>query len=313
MFWGTVLFLFLINSTKVVLAARWKLAFNIHASDGHNFGYSQNAWEDDLNVGSDKRAFTADYKNYDATLKIANYIAIVRHQKGVCDAAKVWKFLSPGKTLEEYLDSKKSSRLQPTSANHIWEYKSPEMMSGKYDPIFSVNGKLVFNWLYRDNGVRIGVSGNYRGRGALTASINDDTFVGLGNSFALDHQYYGWYEQDVGVYKDYEHLGSQGTDHGSSLKDGMLLGQYAIYISDAAETFPCSDKHRQLQIELAETTLAPTIAPTTFTHFKFGLADRNGDGYLNYAETAFDIADINKDGFLSFDEFQDSLQVAKGE
>jgi len=88
----------------------------------------------------------------------------------------------------------------------------------------------------------------------------------------------------------------------------MLLGQYAIFISDALATFPCTDKHRQLQMEM--TTPAPTFAPTTFAYGKFRLIDRNLDGYLNYAETSFDLADINNDGLLSFQEFEATFQVA---
>lgn len=310
MFWRTVLLLLIIKSTAI-LAAQWKLAFNIHAADGHDFGYLQKAWEDDSDVGSDKRAFLADYKSYDVNLETANFIAIVRHQNGVCDAARVWEFLIPGKSLKYYLDRTKSQRIKATSDNYTYNYRSHHKSSEKKDPIFSVDGQLVFNWLYRDNGVRIGVSGNYRGVGRLTANADDDAFVGLGNSFHISTaDGNNAYKQDVGVHKGYVIRGSQGTDHGSSLKDGMLLGQYAIFISNAAATFPCNDKHRQLQIEMTVLTSAPTLAPTTYTQGKFRLIDRNQDGYLNFAETFFDLADINNDGFLSFREFEATLKVA---
>jgi len=246
--------------TTAVLAAQWKLAYNIHADDGHDFGYNQEAWEDETNVGSVDRAFQADYKSDDVTRETANFIAIVRHQNGLCDAARVWEFESRGKSLSYYLSPSESSWNRATSDNYTYEYIE-YIPSMKKDCIFTVDGGLVFNWLYKDNGVRIGVSGNYRGTGLLPENPDDDTFVGLGNSFDIDdYSGYSRWRHDVGVYKTYNVKSSQGKDHGSSMVDGVMVGQYAIFISDAATRFPCTVEHKQLQVEMIE--IAPTLTPT---------------------------------------------------
>lgn len=81
--------------------AWWKLAYNVHPSDGHNFGYQAEEWEDNSDLGNASTAFTADYKSYSVTEETANFIAIVRHQSGVCEAVGVWEFLIVGKTLRK--------------------------------------------------------------------------------------------------------------------------------------------------------------------------------------------------------------------
>jgi len=320
-----------IKSTAV-LAAQWKLAFNIHAADRHDFGYLQKAWEDKTDVGSVKKAFKADYKNYDVTRETANFIAIVRHRNGLCDAARVWEFKSQGKSLKYYLNRRKSPLKRATSDKYTYNYRSPKKSSAKKDPIFSVDGQLVFNWLYGDNGVRIGVSGNYRGSGSLPKNPGDDTFVGLGNSFDIkSNEGNSHWKHDVGVYKKYRVGSSQGKDHGSRVSDGHMVGQYAIFVSDAAARFPCTVEHKRLQVEMTEIaptlaptllptlsptlsptlapTLSPTVAPSPFPYRQFGLIDLNLDGFLDFAETAFDEADTNNDGSLSFQEFNATLQV----
>jgi len=242
-----------------VLAAQWKLAYNIHPDDGHDFGYNQEAWEDETNVGSVNSAFQADYKRDDVTRETANFIAIVRHQNGVCDAARVWEFEIRGKSLSYYLSPSESSWNRATSDEYIYDYN--DYTSKFKDCIFSVDGGLVFNWLYKDNGVRIGVSGNYRGSGVLPEDPDDDTFVGLGNSFDIDDaRGYSHWRHDVGVYKTYNYKSSQGKDHGSRMVDGEMVGQYAIFISDAATRFPCTVEYKELQVEMIE--IAPTLAPT---------------------------------------------------
>jgi len=300
--------LMLIKFTPVVIAAiEWKLAFNIHASDGHSFDYNEHAWEDDTDVGKDLNAFRADYKKYDVTLETVNFIALVRHQDGICEAARVWEFLTYGKTLQNYLDRKNSMRVLPTFNNYTYSYISKNMLSVNWDPIFSADGGLAFNWEYRDNGVRISNTGTYRPGGMPgKTSGADDELKGLGNTFQITTKSY-WF--DVGVnHGDCTQcrLTVQGTDHGPHLKDGTLHGQYAIFISDAAETFPCKDQ--QLQIEMSVPTQEPTYDPTTRTQLEFDLIDRNYDGFINYAEFAFHIADVNSDDLLSFEEYEAAIR-----
>jgi len=286
-------------ATFLILAAEftaghpeWKLAFNIHGDDGHNFGYAAKIWQDDRDLGSEATAFSADYKSYDATLETANFIAIVRHQDGFCDAAGVWQFLKVGKTLQSYLDYDLNPRLIATY-DQSYSYISPTMFAQNYDPIFNRGGALVFNWWYSDNGVRIGNSNNYCSGSDLPGdAINSDDYWGLGNEVSggtKAKKSNVWF--DVAVQdcsKGWSHR-IQGNDHGSG-SNGILYGQYAVYISAEAKTFHCEG------IKL-QTSMDPTVGS------RFVSIDRGKDNYLNYDEFAFSIADANKDHLLSSVEY----------
>lgn len=87
----------------------------------------------------------------------------------------------------------------------------------------------------------------------------------------------------------------QGSDHGSALKSGTLYGQYAIYISDEAKTFPCKDFSLQISV----------YDPEIVTDFD--RIDRGDTGFLNYDELVFDKADNNRDGLLSLLEYTEAL------
>ena len=141
--WSLVLLWFLESKASHIDGAEWKLAFNIHASDGHDFGYRSEAWNDKNDLGTYATAFSEDYKNCKITIETANFIAIARHQNGVCEAARVWEFLKSGKTLRGYLQS---PRLRATKDFHTYSYLANDMENKKDDPIFSVKGGLVFNW-----------------------------------------------------------------------------------------------------------------------------------------------------------------------
>jgi len=275
----------------------WKLALNINPDDGHNFGYGASAWDDENDVGNKTTAFTADYKNYDVALETANFIAIARHQDGVCEAARVWEFLAVGKTLHEYMNIKKTLRLVATSGNSTSTYISPNMANKDKDPIFAVDGALVFNWWNYDDGVRMAIS-NAPCDGKLPASnVNTNSFFGLGNEIGAANSKAGvgsakWWN-DVGV-KDCS-LGyavrAQGTDHGPGYKDGEVYGQYAVYVSDETKTFPCKDR-----------TLRTSIYDGRYSQ-DFDRVEKDGDDVLRFTEFIFDKADWNKDGVISQIEF----------
>jgi len=297
MSWGTAYLLLLIKCTAVVVASHWNLAFNIHGSDGHNFGYHQVAWEDKTDVGADRNAFFADYKNYDVTLQDANFIAIVRHKNGECEAARVWESVAFGRSLQSYLDRSKSSGLKATFKNYTYTYISPDMSEVENDPFFSADGGLVFNFRYHDNGVRIGNRG-------WPKTLTDDSFQGLGNTFSSNEEV--WH--DVGD-KCRQRCRTQGKDRGmnNNPPESWLYAQYAVFISDDAETFPCL-KHQKLKIVMKVPTPKPTPNPTTSTYGEFKKIDRNNDGFVNFFELAFHLADANSDNLLSFEEYEAALR-----
>jgi len=273
---------------------QWKLALNIHGADGHNFGYEAEAWEDDSDVGTDATAFVADYKKYDVILETANFIAIVRHNNGICEAARVWEFLEWGKTLQWYLDSKITYRLIATHDNYTSSYISSTMLKKDFDPIFAEDGALTFNWRYSDNGVRIGNSQTFCGDGGLpAANVNSDNYFGLGNTIYVKSGYPNWWLevglQDCGLPKKNR---AQGTDHGNEFSDGPLYGHYAVYISDEATTFPCEGIDLQIS-----------------TYDKaFIRMDKGEDKLLNLNEIIFGMADRNNDGVLSEKEYDDAIK-----
>jgi len=269
---------------------QWKLALNIHGADWHNFGYGAEAWEDDSDVGTDATAFIADYKNYDVTLETANFIAIVRHHNGICEAARVWEFMAYGKTLQMYLDSHNTSRLIATYDNYTSSYISSTMVDKHLDPIFAEDGALVFNWRYSDNAVRIGNSRTFCGKDGLpAANVNSDDYLGLGNDIGFGHENF-WLDvglQDCGLsWKNR----AQGGDHGDHYHGGKnLLGQYAVYVSDEATTFPCEGV--DLQISMYD---------------NFARMDEGNDQLLDWDEFIFGFADSNNDGVLSAKEYHEA-------
>jgi len=290
--------LILVLSAGYQDGVHWKLAFNIHPADGHNMGYGADAWDNHKDVGADGKAFEADYKSYDVTIEIANYVAIARHQNGKCEAARVWKFLELGNTLHDYLDIKKTSRLVATSPKHIYSYISPSMAAKDKDPIFAVDdGALTFNWWYSNNGARIANSKTYYTDGLPAETTSNNNYQGLGGELGADTkngaQSTNWW-YDVAVYQGKcagINCAIQGTDHGTSFKDGTMYGQYAIYISDEAEGFPCEGE--DLEISMYDLNLMED----------FEGADKSVNGFVNFEEMIFDIADLDGDGFLSTLEY----------
>jgi len=294
--------LILVLTTGYEDSLNWKLAFNIHPADGHNMGYGADAWDNDEDVGADGKAFEADYKSYDVTIEIANFVAIARHQNGICEAARVWKFLESGNTLLDYVDTQKSSRSEATSEENTYSYISTSMENKDKDPIFGVDdGALIFNWWHGDNGVRIGNSKTHH-TGLLPAE-NDggDSWHGLGGEFHADTRNgassTGWW-YDAGTISEDDCSGDwcsiQGTDHGTGLSDGTMFGQYAIYVSDVAEDFPCEGQ--DLEISMYDEALVQD----------FERADKSDNGFVDFEEIMFEIVDLDEDGSLSPVEYAEA-------
>jgi len=274
----------------------WKLALNINPADGHNFGYGASAWDDENDVGNNTTAFTADYKSFDVALETANSIAIVRHQDGVCEAARVWEFKAVGQTLHEYMNIGKTSRLVATY-NSTFTYISSNMANQESDPIFAVDGALVFNWWQNNDCVRIASSNAHCGDDLPSISANTNNFYGLGNDIASPNPKAGqgsteWWS-DAGTYE----CGvtwtkrAQGTDHGTQQVDGETFGQYAVYVSDDAKTFQCEGR-----------ILLTVMHDLRYTS-DFDRVEQDGDDVINFVEFVFDRADINEDGVISRVEF----------
>ena len=236
----------------------WHLGMNIHPADGHIFGYTV-GWATGVDIGSADEALTKDYLSANVWVKPANYIAIVRHQEGVVDAVKVFKFKTSAESLLTRfgLPNMNPGRQIVTSGGPIQESVSATAANLADDPIFSVGGDLAFNWAYSDNGCRIALTGGH----LSAADVNDDNTHGLGNNFAcnpLTNTPNGedW-PHDISNIQDCPlatctEVRLQGTDHGvgSHLKSGPVYGNYAIYVSWDAESFPEPGASLSTEIEM---------------------------------------------------------------
>jgi hypothetical protein len=224
----------------------WYLGMNINPADGHIFGYTV-GWATGVDIGSADEALTKDYLSANVWVKPANYIAIVRHQQGVVDAVKVFKFKTSAESLLTRfgLPNMNPGRQIVTSGGPIQESVADTAENLGDDPIFSVGGDLAFNWAYTDNGCRIALTGGHLSE----VNANDDNTHGLGNNYAcnpLTNTPNGadW-PHDISNIQDCplqscREVRLQGTDHGPGhhLKSGPVYGNYAIYVSWDAESFP---------------------------------------------------------------------------
>ena len=124
------------------------------------------------------------------------------------------------------------------------------------DPVFSVGGDLAFNWAYSNNGARIVLTG-----GRLSpANDNDDNTHGLGNHFACN-PLTGiptsgfetvWNHEISNIQNRKSPTLVQGTDHGTGSKyiSGPVYGNYAIYVSEDASSFPAPGHMLDIEVEV---------------------------------------------------------------
>jgi len=234
----------------------WRLGMNINPADGHIFGYSV-GWTSGADIGTADDAFTKDYLNANVWVLPANYIAIVRHQAGVVDAVKVFKFKVLGESLRNRFGLKNMNpgRQIVTYGGPIQQSIADGAENMEDDPIFSVGGDLAFNWAYGDNGCRIALTGGH----LSDAGANDDNTHGLGNDFwvnPLTNTPHGnTWPHDISNIQDCplatcRAVKLQGTDHGTGahLKSGPVYGNYAIYVSFDAERFPMPGSKLRLSL-----------------------------------------------------------------
>ncbi|XP_063689366.1 uncharacterized protein LOC134822313 [Bolinopsis microptera] len=232
---------------------------NINPSDGHIFGYTV-GWATGDNIGSEEEALTKDYLSGGVWDEPAKYIAIVRHQQGVLDAVKVFKFRYWGASLYTRFSTKNQNpgRQIVTKGGPIQESISVNATNLEDDPIFSVDGDLAFNWAFGDNGCRIVLTGGH----LSGANENDDNTHGLGNDFHCNPRtnipFSKYRNHDVSNIQDCswkkgctdKNVKIQGTDHGIQFSDGPVYGNYAIYVSMEAESFPQPGYKLDLEIEM---------------------------------------------------------------
>ena len=76
----------------------WYLAMNLNPADGHVMGYAT-GWTEDIFIGTYADALKKDYLNRMIWRHPVNYIALVRHQDGVVDAVKVFRFKEKNRSL----------------------------------------------------------------------------------------------------------------------------------------------------------------------------------------------------------------------
>eukprot|EP00290_Baffinella_frigidus_P044622 CAMPEP_0180297706 /NCGR_PEP_ID=MMETSP0988-20121125/20700_1 /TAXON_ID=697907 /ORGANISM="non described non described, Strain CCMP2293" /LENGTH=309 /DNA_ID=CAMNT_0022276419 /DNA_START=82 /DNA_END=1012 /DNA_ORIENTATION=- len=205
-------------------------------------GLGQPEWTGTGNVGTaGVNDLTADFVDAAVWALQTKSIAIMRHQNGVCEAVKVWRFKQDTSMAQRFdLSDASTLRSNVTAGGHIYSEVEADLNGLAVDPIFGVGGDLMFNWKYYNNGARIVMSEAY----LSCETCNDDDTHGFGNDFALSGDGSGsGYAHDASILQADCHGGTctqQGSDVGTSLDAGPLYGQYAIYVSEGElTTFAC--------------------------------------------------------------------------
>ena len=216
----------------------WHLGMNLNPSDGHIMDYTT-GWSTGEDIGSDKEALKKDYLDSQVWTKPADFIAIVRHQEGIVELVKVFRFQQVGLSLLQRFQQMNPGRITVSSGGPIQISVAENAENLSDDPIFSVGGDLAFNWVYDDNGNRVVLTGGY----LAEAHVSDDATHGLGNHFACDckvnSQDYPVWRHEISNIQSGTQI-QQGTDHGagSHFVSGPVYGNYAIYVSGDATSFP---------------------------------------------------------------------------
>merc|ERR1712176_808666 len=238
----------------------WYLGMNLNPADGHVMDFTT-GWADDVFIGTYKDALNKDYLNRFVWRHAVNYIAIVRHQAGEVDAVKVFRFKEGGRSLLSRFQNMNPGREVVTEGGPLQESVSNNAQNMEDDPIFSVGGDLAFNWGYTDNGHRIVLTG-----GNLSpAGVNDDNTHGLGNDFMCNPHtgvsYSNKWSHEISNIQDCPNskwstscqVQLQGSDSGTKkdmLISGPVYGNYAIYVSEDAKSFPGPGRKLELEMKV---------------------------------------------------------------
>jgi len=228
----------------------WYLGMNLNPSDGHVMDYIT-GWADDAFVGTYSKALKEDYLNPLVWKHPVTYIAIVRHQQGEVDAVKVFRFKEGGRSLWSMFQAMNPGSDVVTEGGPIQESVSINAKNMVDDPVFSVGGDLGFNWQYSSNrGARIVLTG-------VSHTDGNNPPMGLGNSFGVNPltgvgrqnaEYYRKWSHEISIYAEKV----QGTDHGSgaTYESVAAYGNYAIYVSEDATSFPEPGFKLDIEVEV---------------------------------------------------------------
>lgn len=140
-----------------------------------------------------------------------------------------------------------------TTDGSIQNYTIPNMNNINDDPMFSVHGDIVMNWLYgTDNRVWIALTGGYFSAFNAT-DVCDHYSDGLGMHLHLNGQDFSESANDdfrieISNIQSYslpcegKKQKVQGKVIGKQLTSGEVYGNYAIYVSNSTTEFPSDQR-----------------------------------------------------------------------
>ena len=180
------------------------------------------------------------------------------------DAVKVFRFRQPDRSLLSRFQAVDPGREVVTEGGPLQGSIGANAQNLGDDPIFSVGGDLAFNWNNWDNGHRIVMTGGY----LTPLGASTDGTRGLGNHFSVN-PVTGVVNEDIWKHEisniqDCQSSGChyaggnfliQGTDHGGGrghLITGPVYGNYAIYVSKDATSFPRPGHRLDLEVSSEE-------------------------------------------------------------
>ena len=132
-----------------------------------------------------------------------------------------------------------------TKGGPVQVYIPPNMSNKDDDPIFSVSGDIAINWWYALNGNRLVLTGGY----LSPENVDDDNTHGFGVNYSINGRTGGnaspAHAIEITNIQNCSYpiclsdkVKVQGIDHGYYYKSGPKYGNYAIYVSQKAISFP---------------------------------------------------------------------------
>ena len=219
----------------------WHLGMNLNPADGHYMDYLT-GWHSGGAIGREDKALAMDFLDRQVWKEPVDYLAIVRHQHGVVDAVKVFQFKHWGLSMLERFKDMNPGRVIASEGGPIQVSVDTNAPNLEDDPIFSVDGDLALNWWGNYRASRIMLTGGFT-KGDLL------TYHGLGNHMncnchsgsARDNNYrFEVSNKQKCPFSSCSKPVIQGTDFGSTsyFQTGPVYGNYALYVSLRADSFP---------------------------------------------------------------------------